>query len=272
MHHLLHQYLDHCARRNLRPLYIEHQRWALERLERWLDQHGLDLLHATNDDLTRYLDQRGLQPGSRAVEIAYLRGFYGWALDEGLIADSPARRLVRPRLAPRLPRPMPDEEVARALAEAPCDVAPILHLAVYAGLRACEIAQLRAEDVDYQRGIIRIRESKGGGESTVPIAPLLASTLERCPLPERGWLFPSRRGGHVSRSRISQIANRYLHSIGIDHTLHTLRHTYGTAIYQATRDLRLTQELMRHRSIQSTVGYTRLAADAGADALAGLRW
>ena len=168
---------------------------------------------------------------------------------------------------------MPDIDVKRALAEAPCTVAPILNLAVYAGLRACEIAQLRADDIGADPPLIRVRESKGGGESTVPVSPVLASVLGRCPLPRAGWLFPARRGGgHVSRSRICQLANGYLRSLGIEHTLHTLRHAYGTAIYRATKDLRVTQELMRHRSVQSTVGYTKLDGEARQEALSSLRW
>ena len=272
MDDIITQYLDHCERRNLRPTYIANQRTALGRLGRWLAGEHLDMLAVTTADLERYLDGRDLAPGSRATEIAYLRGFYTWALDQGLITDSPARKLVRPRQPQRLPRPMPDIDVKRALAEAPCHVAPILNLAVYAGLRACEIAQLRADDITVAPPMIRIRESKGGGESTVPIAPLLADVLHRCPLPDVGYLFPGRDGGHLSRSRICQIANGYLRTLGIAHTLHTLRHAYGTAIYRATRDLRVTQELMRHRSIQSTVGYTKLDLEDGQLVLAGLRW
>jgi integrase len=262
---LVGRYLDHCERRNLRPTYIGAQLCALARLSAVLDP-----LTATTDQLEAYLDGRQLQPASRATEIAYLRGFYNWALDEELIATSPARRLARPRVPVRLPRPMPDDEIAHALAQAPCDVSAILHLAVYAGLRACEIAQLRVED--FRAGVLIIRESKGGGESAVPISPLLAECLERCPLPESGWLFPSRHGGHVSRSRICQLANTYLRSLGITHTLHSLRHGFGTAVYRSTHDLRLTQELMRHRSVQSTVGYTKIDSHEGATAVAALRW
>jgi integrase len=263
---LIDRYIDHCERRNLRPTYVNNQRLALHRLTA-----ALDPLTATTAELETYLDGRALQPASRATEIAYLRGFYTWALDEGLILCSPARKVARPRIPVRLPRPMPDTDIRRALAEAPCEVAPILSLAVYAGLRACEIAQLRAED--FRGAVLVVRESKGGGESTVPISPTLAGVLARCPLPDAGWLFPSRRGpGHLSRSRICQLANDYLRSLGIAHTLHSLRHGFGTALYRSTHDLRLTQELMRHRSVQSTVGYTRLDPHDGATAVAALAW
>ncbi len=266
---LIAQYIRYCEARNLRPTYVYHQRLALGRLVKHLDGPLLDV---TTEVLAAYVESRDLGAAARATEIAYLRGFYTWALDEGLVTDSPARKLVRPRQPQRLPRPMPDGDVKRALAEAPCKVAPILNLAVYAGLRACEIAQLRTDDITDSPAMIRIRESKGGGESAVPVAPLLADVLARCPLPTTGYLFPGRDGGHLSRSRICQIANGYLRALGIAHTLHTLRHAYGTAIYRATRDLRVTQELMRHRSIQSTVGYTKLDLEAGQMVVAGLRW
>jgi len=262
---LIDRYIEHCERRNLRPTYINNQRLALTRLATEMDP-----MTVTSNALETYLDTRNLQPGSRATEIAYLRGFYNWAIDEELITSSPARKLARPRIPTRLPRPIPDHDVAHALAEAPCDVAPILTLAVYAGLRACEIAQLRVED--FHDGVLVVRESKGGGETAVPISPTLADLLARCPLPAEGWLFPSRRGGHVSRSRICQLANDYLRTLGIAHTLHSLRHAYGTAIYRSTHDLRLTQELMRHRSMQSTVGYTKLDPQDGVEAVGRLRW
>ena len=270
MNDLIDRYIEHCERRNLRPTYVANQRLTVQRLA---DGLGTGLLDATTEDLETYLDGRALGPGARAAEIACFRGFYKWALEEGLVPDSPARKLVRPRLPARLPRPMPDVDVTHALAEAPCAVAPILNLAVYAGLRACEIAQLRADDFQHDQALLVVRESKGGGESTVPISPALAGVLERCPLPAAGWLFPNRRGdAHLSRSRICQLANRYLASLGIEHTLHSLRHTYGTAVYRATHDLLLTQDLMRHRSIQSTVGYTKLDTQDRAVAVSTLQW
>ena len=264
---LIDLYAQHCAHRNLRPTYIYHQRLGLNRLAKFF---GPALCEADTDDLLAYLASRGLSPDARGVEIAHLRAFYGWAHKHGLIDCNPAAALVKPRRKVTLPRPMPTVDVQRALAEAPCEVAPILNLAVYAGLRRCEIAQLRAEDIGPQ--IIRVRESKGGGESVVPISPTLASILGRCPLPKVGWLFPGRSGEHLSFARVGQIANEYLHSIGIPHTLHQLRHAYGTAVYRQTRDLLLTQELMRHRSIASTVGYTLLESEAGANAVAALHW
>ena len=73
--------------------------------------------------------------------ISNLHCFYSWAIDADLIAHDPTRKLIRPRAQRSMPRPMPSGDVARALAEAPCEVAPILCLAVYAGLRAAEVVR-----------------------------------------------------------------------------------------------------------------------------------
>lgn len=263
---ILWQYEQHLMRRNMRPNYVYAQKGTLRRLARFV--YPSELTTTTDKVLLAYLDSRKLSPGARAVEISHFRSFFSWAVEEEVIRLDPARRLVKPRQPRPLPRPMPDADIIHALAEAPCRVAAILNFAVYAGLRACEIAQLRADDIG--ETIILVRESKGGSPSTVPVAPQLAAALERCPLPTRGWLFPRVDGtpGHISRNRVCQLANVYLHEIGIAHTLHTLRHAFLSHVYQATHDLRLTQELARHQSVQSTVGYTRLWPSQGAAAVA----
>lgn len=260
-------YMQHLARRNLRPTYVYAQRGTLRRLATFIDP--TDLVEATTDQLTAYLDSRTMCAGAKRAEIAHLRGFYSWAHENEKIATDPSVRLVKPRHHRAVPRPMPDEDLRHALASAPPRVAPILGFAAWAGLRACEIAQLRADDI--HDGLILIREGKGGGASTVPLAPQLAGYLARFELPLWGWLFPRQDGrGHVSRSLICHRANTFLREIGICHSLHSIRHSYGTHIYRATLDLRLTQELLRHQSPATTAIYTQLVPDAAAVAVAKL--
>jgi len=70
---------------------------------------------------------------------------------------------------------------------------------------------------------------------------------------------------------VSRLCNDHLHSIGIPHTLHSLRHRYGTQVYRASgRDLRLTQELMRHKTPVSTALYTWVDPAEGAAVVAKL--
>ena len=75
--------------------------------------------------------------------------------------------------------------------------------------------------------------------------------------------MPRRDGqpGPVRPHLVSHLANNYLHDMGITHTLHTLRHWFGTNLHQAAGgDLRVTQEGMRHRSPVTTAGYAWVGA------------
>jgi integrase/recombinase XerD len=258
-------HLDHLKARNLRPLYIKTRWQTLIRLETFLEG---DALGATLDDLRAYLG-RGLAPGTLATEIAHLRGFYRWALLEELIAADPTLRLERPRRPKGQPRPIATPDLAAVLVAANDHIRPMLMLAAYAGLRACEIAPLRGEDLLLADDppILIINEGKGGIPGSVPISPILAPTL--LTLPRRGWCFPrlDHFPGHLSRARICQLCNGLLHGIGIDASLHQLRHWYCTEAYRATRDLKITQKLARHATSSTTDGYTYVADDAAVTAV-----
>jgi len=57
-----------------------------------------------------------------------------------------------------------------------------------------------------------------------------------------------------------------LHGLGITHSLHKLRHAYGTAMYAASNDLRMVQEVMGHSSPNTTAGYVGYAHGVAHDA------
>lgn len=53
----------------------------------------------------------------------------------------------------------------------------------------------------------------------------------------------------------------YRKHIWLDFTYHQLRHTFGTAVYEATGDLLATQQMMGHKSLQSTSVYAKMSTD-----------
>lgn len=253
------RHLDDLRRRNLRHGTITQRRLALGRLRRHLGPRPL--LAAGHDDLTAFTDRASLAPESRATEISHLRGFYKWAVLEQLLDVDPTVRLVRPKVPRRMPRPMATADLAMAIQLAPDRIRPWLALAAYAGLRAIEISQLRADDLWWENDppLLLVADGKGGQPGSVAISPDLEAELRAARLPSRGWLFPRHDGqpGHTPAHGVSHLTNAYLHSIGISSTLHQARHWFGSEAYRASgRDLRQTQELLRHRSPVSTALYT----------------
>jgi integrase/recombinase XerC len=163
-----------------------------------------------------------------------------------------------------------------AVAGAPLRIRPWLVLAGWCGLRACEIAGLRRENVlDTARPpvlLIAAGATKGNRERIVPVSGFVLGELQAAGLPRSGWVFP-RADGHAGPNRphnVSHLCNDYLHDRGYPETLHQLRHRFGTMMYRGTRDLRLVQDMIGHASPSTTAGYAMFdnePAAAAAEAL-----
>jgi integrase len=67
--------------------------------------------------------------------------------------------------------------------------------------------------------------------------------------------------------RLSPLIRVHLHSLGIPATAHQLRHRFATRLYQATKDLRLVQEMLGHESVATTQRYADFSTAAAFDAV-----
>jgi integrase/recombinase XerD len=262
---IIEAHLAHLVRRNLRPGTIYQRKRTLYRLATYLEPKGI--LAANLDQLRAFTD-RGLGDEALYGEVTRLTQFYRWALREQLIDSDPTLRLERPSRPRRLPRPMPRADVERAITEAPEPLRTWFLLAVRAGLRACEIAPIRSEHII--AGTLYIPVQKGGSSGAVPISPGLAAAVAPY-FTTRGFWFPhgTDPSRHVTAGQVSKRANRWLHENEIPHTLHSLRHTFGTNAYRLSgHDLLLTAELLRHMKLDTTRGYAALSPDRAAGVVA----
>ena len=223
---------------------------------------GKPLLAITEEELTSWAEGlvERLARATRAVYISNVREFYKWCYAEHRIPADPAANLPVPRVSPRKPRPISEDELVLAISQCDGAVRAWLVLAAWCGLRAKEIAWLRAENVRLHSEppyiLVASDATKGRRERIVQLSPFAAEEMERQRLPARGLCWRNARSVNISPGLVSQVCNRYLHGLGIDDTLHTLRHRFGTQVQRAVRDLRVTQELLGHTSPATTAGYT----------------
>ena len=249
-------HLQWCRERDLRPSTISSRVGELRRLAEFT---GSPVTHLDADQLSAWwadLTDR-VTANTRAVCLAHIREFYRWAVRVGVRPDDPSVHLSRPRRRRRLPRPAPDHVLAEVFDKAPDRIRWAVTLAAYAGLRAGEIAALHRRDFEDRDGLIVIfvADGKGGHQRIIPAHPIILELLDE--LPGQGWLFPrrDRRPGHVSAKLVSTICSQWFRARDLDVTLHRFRHWFGTSIYAASLDLRVTQELMGHSSPVTTAGY-----------------
>jgi integrase/recombinase XerC len=215
---------------------------------------------------------RALAPETIVHYASHATQLYKWAIAEGLRGDNPAAGLPVPRTGRRVPRPISEAKLMRAIESAPRRIRCWLVLAAWAGLRAKEIALLdRSAVLDTAEPpvlVVACATTKGGvTERVVPLSAFVLAELRAYGLPVSGPVFlaVATRGPNTP-ANVSMLANEYLHELGIDDTLHSLRHRFGTKTYQARRDLRAVQALLGHASPTATAGYAAYDnAEAAAD-------
>ena len=216
---------------------------------------------------------RDLAPASLARKASALRQFYGFLVDEGWRGDDPGDAL--PRLRPRrsLPRLLSHAEITALFALAEADAGTgdpialrmlaLIELLYGSGLRATELVSLALSAVPRDAPFLTIT-GKGGQQRLVPVGKRAGAAL-------RGWLrvrpaggrhvFPSPRGGHLSRVRLFQLLRDLALRAGLDPekvSPHVLRHAFATHLLEGGADLRVLQTLLGHADIATTQIYTHV--------------
>ena len=140
-------------------------------------QAVLDATVRYRDDLRR----RRLASNTVYGRLASVRAVWRWALDTELVAEDPLRRFRLPRKVSH-PRPAIDKDAYEALIGRLAELDPVprvmIALAAYAGLRAGEIRNLDADDIDIPNQRITMRQGKGRKDREVRMHPDLARVLE----------------------------------------------------------------------------------------------
>jgi len=243
----------------------------LRLLHGWAGERSV--LDLSTEDIERWLDTRRLSSNSRAASVSCAWNFYRWAVRAGLTDHNPAEAIDRPKVRLGVPRPIGDDDLARALDGATGSLKAWMLLAAYQGLRCQEIAGLCREDVvdTVEPPMLVVRRGKGGKQRLLPLHPAVAAEL--APLRGSGLLWPETHRSDAVKPAwfVSHTINEYLHGLGIDSTAHKLRHWFGTQTYRESQDLRMVQELLGHSSPTTTAVYAAWSPGKAVPVVTGLR-
>ena len=247
---------DYVAERRLMCWTVETVRLRTWQLRSFAESLPYPLPQATRADVIGWLIVHGDSPSTRRSCISGLRGHFQWLIARGIITDDPTGDLIKPKSPRAIPRPLPDDLFRDALAYADPRTTAMLVWARFAGLRCGEIG---AAQSTWLIGPNIIVPGKGDNIDPVPAHPLVAAQFRAA----RGHLFPSRGGrssvGHLTANTITKLGNKHLARHAHGWTMHSLRHAFGTEVYELSRDLGVTQTAMRHASPLTTRGYALLS-------------
>jgi integrase/recombinase XerC len=283
MHAAANRFLDYLrVERNASPLTLKSYREDLTALAEYLGQiYGERLPEPQGIDtqlLRGYLTgmhDAGYAATTIARRLASLRSFFRFGQREGWTKGNPARPLRTPRKPRKLPHFLSTQEIGRLLA-APSARDPmaardraILETMYSAGLRVSEVVGLDELDLDFSGGLLTVR-SKGKRERLAPLGSFAAQALRTWlkqrdlgaqPLAGRRPVFTNRFSGRLTTRSIARMLEKYLKTTGLDRrtTPHSLRHSFATHLLDRGADIRSVQELLGHKSLNTTQIYTHVS-------------
>ena len=209
-------------------------------------------------------------PRTTRYALAVVSQVFNYAIRHDLYAGAnPIQKVKMPHADNRRLRFLTREEAASLLAELATkspDVNDMALISLHTGMRAGEIFNLQWGDVDVDRGIMTLRDTKSG--KTRPA--FMTDAVKRVFYSrEKGLpselVFPDRNGKRMER--ISNTYHKAVEVLGLNEGIedsrnkvvfHTLRHTYASWLVENGTDLYTVKELMGHADLAMTARYSHL--------------
>lgn len=270
----------------------DNEAWSLRLLDRYLASEGiLRVDEVTPTAVDAFLASRPRSPRSYNALLGIVRNLFRWMVARRLIVCSPIHTHRRRVTDARIPFLFDADQARRLLqlAGAMPDLRSTHHRGltyrmVFAvlyglGLRVGEVLRLRVADVDRDRQLLVVRETKFGKSRLVPFGPVMAAHIddylarraERAgTLSGTDPLFSVQAGGPLGRSTIGRTLRSLLPLLKLDlrpgsatPRIHDLRHSfavgtllawYREGLDPATRLLHLST-FLGHAQPESTAVY-----------------
>lgn len=138
------------------------------------------------------------------------------------------------------------------------------------GLRACEIATVKIENINAKEHTLRVI-GKGNKERITILPDIVTKFLrlyyiEKKLIDKEGFIFKSSKGSDLEHVNPRTIINFFTnlkdnYSLDNRYTLHSLRHSFATYFLMNGGNLVDLQHMMGHKSLQSTEIYLHISQD-----------
>lgn len=246
------------------------------------DPKGLAVLNVRNIDA--YLKQccAGLRRASIEDCTVCLRDLLRYLYRSGRTSTDLSGTVIGPRIYEHedVPSALRAEEVQRVLKVTREDTSPIglrdyailMLLATY-GLRATEIVTLRLEDIDWRRDVLRVRHSKTGMCSELPLLrepgeAVLRYLKEGRPTSAHREVFlrihapyrPFKDGRMLNGVTSARLKAARITPQG-HHGPHAFRHARAVSLLRSGVPLKVIGDVLGHTSAGSTTVYLKLAVE-----------
>jgi len=226
-----------------------------------------------------YLFQKGLSPSSVNRNLAALRGFFQWLVEQGKMERNPLEGFGGLKVPKTLPSVLFEEEIDAFLYREGSSFLQIRNNALFevlysTGCRVAELVSLKRNQ--WAWGVTRFRIlgkgkkerfvflGKKAQEALALYVPLRDERVAMYGNREETALFVNALGRKLTTRGVSYLLKKRMEELGMQKhaSPHTIRHSFATHILNRGADIRIVQELLGHSSLSTTQVYTHIGIDA----------
>ena len=241
----------------------------------YLTSNKLTITGVRKGAVTSYfslMQREGKSVQTIARAMASIRGMYKYLNVIERMKRNPTDGIAAPKSERKLPEILTIREVERLLSQPSGDDfksvrdKAMLELLYATGIRASELIELKNDDMELDKEIVRC---EGADRRVLPFG-ILAKTaisryLEVSPFhngqkEQSTYLFVNVYGKQLTRQGFWKIIKQYKKSAGIEKEINPkiLRHSFAAHLLENGADIKSLQEFMGHSAIASTQFYENL--------------
>lgn len=251
------------------------------------EKQKLDLKNITKRDIIDYYSwlyttkntkNQKYSPNSINGHASNLKSFFSFLVKYDYLVCDPTSTIDLPKEEEGIPHSCMDIREVNILLAQPDLRTPvgirdkaIMEILYSTAIRVSELTGLRADDIDFTNGFLKVNFPKGGKsyERIVPIGKIACEYTQKYikevrpaldPRKEKLSLFLTLNGKALTPHSVNDSIRHYLYKSGLRKhiTAHSFRVSCATHMLQNNADIRYVQEQLGHRSIRTTQRYTRL--------------
>ena len=243
----------------------------------FLNRNSLKLEEVGSSDIEKYIiereDQEGITTRTAGKVLSSLRTFFRYLKIEKIVEANPAKLVEKPKDPLVLPKTISEDEMEELMEGFDDDILgrrdyALFELIYSSGMRISEAVGLDVSSWRREEKAISVIGKRNkerivfvgdiAFEAVVEylrdIRPRLLSKKNQ----KEPALFLNRRGGRLTRQAAHLRFQECTSRLGLEATIHTLRHSFASHMIKNGADIRSVQEMLGHSDIKTTQIYTQL--------------
>lgn len=228
------------------------------KLLKWIEKTSKNMSNDTVREYFLYLNDKDYDTNT----VRQVRASIYFLFRNVLSEDINLENIPLPRRKKHLPKVLSQQEVLKIINNIKNPKHKLMIKLIYSsGLRVSELINLKREDIDPDKNLIWIVQSKGKKDRLTILSEKVKKDLfdYLCKTKfKTEYLFEGRKGKYSIKA-VQKILEKASKVIDKKVTTHMLRHSFATHLLESGTNIRYIQKLLGHSRLETTAIYTHVA-------------